>query len=239
MKRFILALQFFRDDRATAMRLARLLADIEPKFRDDIEFLFVARFDVDHDPETISYVAEKFTTNWITTHTKWMGWPAGCNGIAKDLLEWVSASRPEAPGLLMIEPDCVPCTADWLTRIMDEWDAAVTAGAWQMGAWRPSGGEHGHVNGNCVIAPECAGAMAGVITEHTAWDCLVAPWVKHRWRLTDLIRNHFESKEATLASFHDREHDEESDIPALLHGYKDDSAYEIARRLCGLEEARK
>ncbi len=225
--KFLLCLQFHEADKATAMRLARFIADLEPMMREDVEFVFVARFDCAHDYETIDYVAQKFKVNWIATYPKWTGWPAGPNGMAKDTLGWIADHRKDSPGALMIEPDCVPVKLDWLDRIISEWNLYQGEVA-QMGAWRPSGGEHGHVNGNCVIHPHWAGSMSAAITEHLAWDCEIAPWVRHRWRKVALIRNCFESKNATAKDLFWAPIGELA--PALVHGFKDDSAYNLARK---------
>ncbi len=234
MKRFILALQFFSQDRATAMRLARLLADIEPAFRDDVEFLMVARFDTDHDPETISYVADKFTVSWITTFTKWTGWPGGPNAMALDTLEWVAANRPNTVGVLMLEADVVPTSPDWLNRILWTW-ALADSDTWMMGAWRPSGGEYGHVNGVAVFAKLVP--IREIISPDLAWDCGISWHARYHWWANSIIRNCFQETDATEEKLVGRVIPEAR--PALVHGFKSDDAYEIARRLCGLEEARK
>ncbi len=227
MSRFLVLLQFWDGDRDKAMRLARFIADLELGFRNDVEFVFVARYDCEHDRETIDYVAQKFKVNWITTYTKWTGWPSGCNGVAKDALEWIASNRKDSPGALMIEPDCVPVCRGWIDRIRLEWDSLSSEIA-QMGAWRPSGGEHGHVNGNCVIHPSVAGAVSAVITEHLAWDCEIAPWIRHRWHKTTLIKNCFESKGATNQDLFWAPIGEQ--LPALVHGFKDSSAIDLARQ---------
>lgn len=235
MKRFLICLQFFSDDKATAMRLARMLSDVEPAFRDDAEILFVARFDCEHDHETIAYVGQKFPTNWITTHTRWTGWPSGPNAVALDTLQWVAANRPEAAGVLMLEPDVVPTSPDWLNRLMDFWDEALMADKWVMGDWRPSGGEHGHINGVCVVRPDFANLipLRDIIGPDYAWDCCHSPYTRAHWHAKGIIRNCFQGRKASWADLvHGR--DMLDTIPVLVHGFKDDSAYEIARSLCGL-----
>lgn len=223
--KFVIALQFWEQDKTIAMRLAHLIANIESAPRTDVEILFVARFDCDHDHETIRCVAQKFPVHWITTHTKWTGWPAGCNAMAKDTLEWVAANRKDADGVLMMEPDCVPTSIEWLDKLMRAWDL-VRAEKWLMGDWRPSGGEWGHINGNCVIDPKVADALSGVITEDPAWDCSISPWVKHRWAVSGIIRNCFQGLNASWADlFHPRS--EGDTRAALIHGFKDTSVVDL------------
>lgn len=227
--KLVLALQFYIGDRDRAMRLARLIADIELAPRTDVEFLFVARYDCDHDRETIDYVAKKFPVHWITTCTKWRGWPGGPNAMAKDLLEWTAANRKDVDGLLMIEPDCVPTSPFWLNHIGDAWNDALADGKWIMGAWRQSGGVHGHINGNCVVRPDFSKLVgtADVVGPELAWDCAISPYVKDHWKITGTIKNCFEARNATIEHLFDPVGGEE--LPALVHGFKDDSAYDLAR----------
>ena len=56
----MLNFQFWEGDKDQAMELARLIADIEPSFREDVEVMFTARFDCRHDNKAIDYVSKKF-----------------------------------------------------------------------------------------------------------------------------------------------------------------------------------
>lgn len=227
MNKLVVAIQFYERDKPQAMRLARMIADIETKFRGDVEILFVARFDCEHDCETIDYVAKKFLVHWITTHTRWMGWPGGCNAMAKDTLEWVAANRKEALGLLMMEPDCVPVDIYWIDDICDEWKSLPNE-TLIMGAWRESGGADGHLNGNCIVQPALFSkfALPSFIGEHLAWDCQLAPFLKNFWHKTSLIQNCFDSRGAKEGWIDPN--------AVLVHGYKDDSCYQLAKERMGL-----
>jgi hypothetical protein len=253
--RLVIALQFYSEDRDKAMRLARFAADIEPAFRADVELCFVARFDAQHDEETMAYVAKKMAVSKFTTTTQWTCWPAGCNAMALDFLR--EAMRRYNPDLtkhqrqlssltgksrdalfkklqenlrgewsdvsfiLMMEPDCVPMDKNWINRLKDAWNDARRSDCLIMGAWWDGGGP-GHINGNCVIVPWLASEIdLRVITPYAGWDVAIAPQVFRRWATTDLIRNHFGGTNAVQFSGE----------PALIHGYKNDSAYDIARKL--------
>ncbi len=230
--KFVIALQFYGGDRDKAMRLARLIADVTLPSRHSVEFLFVARYDCDHDQETIKYVAKKFPICWTTTYIKWRGWPGGPNAMALHLLQWMATMRPHNDGLLMFEPDCVPTSPFWLDALIDCWENAVARGKWIMGSWRNSGGVHGHINGNCVVRADLANLipLVDLIGPDYAWDCAIAPLVKDHWDISGVIKNCFECRNAGHDSLFIPEIGEES--PALVHGHKDDSAYEIARRVC-------
>ncbi len=229
--KLVIALQFYGGDKEKAMRLARFIADIEIKPRLDVEFLFVARYDCELDMATVDYVKKKFPVCWLTTWTKWRGWPGGPNAMAKDLLEWVAVNRHEADGLMMIEPDCVPTTPFWINHIIDQWNEARSLDKWVMGAWRGSGGVHGHINGNCVVVPTLVNILGitSIIGPDLAWDCAIAPYIKDRWYITCAIKNCFESRNATVEQLYDIEGVDGA--PALVHGFKDDSAYDLARSI--------
>lgn len=222
-----LVLQFHQADRARAMELARFIADIEPARRDDVRFRFVARYDCEQvDMDTMSAVGRKFDVSWGRTEKyQWDGWPAGPNGMAKEILEtcptWLKDNGwTDVTGLLMLEPDVVPCCKDWLNRIINHWMLAMVDGCWQMGAWRPSGGAYGHINGNCVIRTERAKGLAYHIPKLLAWDCAIAPYARNHWCKTDVIRNAFQSNYAKP---------EDLEGCAALHGFKDGTAMELAR----------
>lgn len=230
----VLCLQYHESDYDQAMTLARFIGQIEPARREDVRFRFFARHDARNpDMDTIAAVGKKFDVSWGRTMSTWTGWPAGPNGMSKGVLEgarkWLRAAGWEdADGLLLLEPDCVPMAADWLNQLLAEWTAALSAGAWIMGSWRNSGGAHGHINGNCVIATSIAGSIGESITQHLAWDCGHSSHTRKHWHITGLIRNDFQSRDATDERLKTPEVGDRP--PVLVHGYKDESAMEIARR---------
>ncbi len=85
--RLLIALQYYNADRDAAMRLSRLIADIEPSPRADVELLIVRRHDAEpFDVDALAHVAGKFKVSVFDSRTGWTGWPAGPNGLAKDTL---------------------------------------------------------------------------------------------------------------------------------------------------------
>jgi hypothetical protein len=241
-----IVLQYWERDRERAMELARFIAELEPRHRDDVAFIFFCRWDATApDPVTCLKVSAKFATAYaFTSKYKWQGWPAGPNGIAREVLEaapdWLRHNflprflpqlgfDRDVDALLMLEPDCVPFDRFWLNQMINEWclhghrkDLSLPGDAWQIGAWRDSGGPGGHINGNCLIRADVAKVIPlQVITEHFAWDCAIAPLMRNHWRDSPLFVNHFQSTNATKEK-----------IPpnaVLVHGYKDDSAMQLAR----------
>lgn len=232
----VICLQFHGDDKLQAMRLARLLADIEPAFRDDVELCFVVRFDCEHDSETQEYCAKKFNVSQFKTTTPWTGWPSGPNGMAVDVLRCMAmrvttGQISKNDVMILLEPDCVPVRREWINVLKHNWQCfAMHHDIWIMGAWRNSGHADGHLNGNLVCRPDLASLIdLSCIGKDLAWDCAIVPQtLKNRWIIYE-IKNCFQSIEAMDQSLLERHAN--GTQPCLVHGYKDDSAYNIARRL--------
>lgn len=220
----LIALQFCPTDFPHAMRLARLIADIERTPRTDVEFCFAARFDCAPAPDAVKYLMLKFPVRIFNTTTRWTGWPGGPNGMARDVLAHAAREWAKQDGILLIEPDCVPMARDWIDQLRYEWSQHRCL---MMGAWRDSGPSCGHINGNCIVSPDFADRVnLRGITQHCAWDCAIAPQVRHQWHSTGLILNRFQSLGAEEEVL--KWPDEGVKPPVLVHGFKDDSAYDIA-----------
>lgn len=230
----VLFLQFYEADHREAMRLARLIASLEVLPREDVEFVFVNRYDCElADVETVAKVVEKFAVSHFTTTTRWTGWPGGCNAMAKDVLEEIwcniepNTKWEDARGFLLIEPDCLPVQEDWLNQLIKAWEVARRADKLIMGAWRNSGPPCGHINGNLLLAPQAAAPKytAGIGPGY-AWDCEVTPRMLDRAELTGLIKNCFKMTNATVENLTTQDRGEVA--PVLVHGFKDDSSYATA-----------
>lgn len=217
--RLAIVIQYWSQDRANAMRLARLIDRIETKPREDADIIFAQRFDAE-DPD---FVPANFALACYQSNTQWTGWPAGCNGVAGDVLRSLARHADELSGVLMLEPDCVPVAMDWLDRLLAAWNGRSPE-VWQMGAWRPSGGSYGHINGCSILSLEAWSSIRDCFNQHLAWDCAIAPVLHDRWLKTPLIANEFESRNMEA-------------IPegaVLVHGCKDDSLYNLARERMGV-----
>ncbi len=152
----VLNLQFWEKDKAQAMALARLIADLEEKPRNDVTFLFSARFDCEHDEDTISYVAAKFPVIRYTTKRKATGWPHGPNEMMACSYEHLVLLKrrkwmDHLSCVLFMEADCAPLHRDWINLIKKEYDGC---GKKVLGAWLMKGADCQveHVNGNCVVS---------------------------------------------------------------------------------------
>src|SRR5690242_5637175 len=133
----ILALQFWDGDKAQAMKLARLCADIEPHKRNDVYFLFSARFDCRHDQETVEYVSQKNRVLLHTTKRKATGWPNGPNQqMACTYEHWMELGKRQRiepmSGIMLMEADCVSLAKDWINQLINEYKGYGKA---ILGAW--------------------------------------------------------------------------------------------------------
>jgi hypothetical protein len=149
----VLNVQFWPGDRDQAMQLARLIADLEPNYRDDVVFLFTARFDTAPDPETVEYVGQKFPVRLFTTTVRSTGWPVGCNQMMAEsyqhCIQLARSGKIKASAVMFIEADAVPLCAGWLDKLIEEYRGC---GKQILGPWITSPCEH--VNGNCIISLE-------------------------------------------------------------------------------------
>lgn len=174
-----LNIQFWDGDKAQAMALARLIADLELKPRADVIVLFTARFDCQHDRETMEYVAQKFRVFQYTTKRKATGWPNGPNQMMADSYAycaelWIRNRLPDLRAVFFIEADCVPLSRDWLDQIIAEYNGC---GKKVLGAWLKKG-DAGceHVNGNCLIAIDLFQKFPAIFhpREKGGWDATLA-----------------------------------------------------------------
>ncbi len=150
----ILNIQHWDGDKAQAMALARLIADLEPAYREDVGVMFSARFDCAHDEETIAYVAKKFPVYRYTTKRKATGWPNGPNQMMacsyENIVNLWKKNKLNPYAVMLIEADCVPLHAKWLDMLIAEFKGC---GKKVLGAWLALGDCNcEHVNGNCILA---------------------------------------------------------------------------------------
>jgi hypothetical protein len=237
-----IALMFHPGDAAQAHRLKKLIADNEELPREDVEFYTFARADALHDEgEPSRQITIKFprsTNDW--TDSKESGWPLGPNMMAHDVLKYFdhNADITRLDGVLLMEPDCIPVNKHWLNVLISEWNEARSTGKVMMGAWRNSGPPCGHINGNCMVIPALASFLKSKgydianFKTPIAWDCLIAPYLREDWATTGRILNRFQSFNCQPDDI--ATPDLGDDPPVLVHGYKDDSCFNLAQKILKL-----
>jgi len=197
----VVAIQYWREDEAPALRLARLLADIEPARREDVTIAFCRRFDTERSEllaETFGYCAAKFRVQILRSEREGTGHPDGCFGLwagtMDQLAEQWSDGRTEACSVFTVEADGVPLCTDWLDRLRYEHGRALRVGKRVTGAFTEGGGEAArlpHINGSLIAhlslwpdRPSLHRTPAG-----QAWDVFHAPALLAEAQPTPLIKN--------------------------------------------------
>jgi hypothetical protein len=157
VKKILLVLQCYEGDKVAAMRLARLIADIEPGKSAHADFMFVWRWDTKPDTETMRYVARKFhAVHSLTTARRTTGWPMGCNDVFFEaygrFCQRIRQKLWDYDAALFFESDCVPLDLDWIAKLQAEWYEREQ----MILGFFYGPGDHPvpHVNGNLMISPK-------------------------------------------------------------------------------------
>ncbi len=234
----IIALQFWEGDRDKALRLARLLRNIEPQRREEVTIWFCPRWDHvwdEEDQRTYDYVAKRFRVGGPMRQlaTGGVGHPAGPNGmfarIMGDLSEaWSTGAIREAASVFLIEADGAPLTTDWIERLQVEHRTALTMGKRVTGCLTEYGGETAripHINGSLIA--HLSLWIDRPSMRHTprgqAWDVFHAAAFLQETRPTSLIKNIYGATDWTPGTLANLARE-----TAWLASTKDDSAIEWA-----------
>src|SRR5664279_936787 len=188
-KPLLVSITWHPEAKNQAMELARLIADIEDRPQNRSGFLFCPRFDCLVDPLVEMAVREKFPdTKILRLQNRSTGWPKGPNACAHEVYShFYRMSHVRGPeqwdycAILMMEPDCVPLTQDWIAQLQEEW--YVCNWPWPggnhqqvLGCWStrddPGHCPTPHMNGGtCMIGPEFLSAYSAFTrTTFGAWD---------------------------------------------------------------------
>ncbi len=167
-----LVLQFWQRDKRQAHKLARMLADLEPTFRDDVGFFFARQENVtpaQADPEfwnLMLYVGKKFPVTELETHVdntkSYPGicfdpWASACHKLA-DL--YYEGKMPYG-NAFFFEPDGCPMGVDWIDRLKKAHEETLLRGKRITGPLMRYGGVDrlhapgGHINGTMVMNLSC------------------------------------------------------------------------------------
>jgi len=232
-RKILLALQFWDGDKAQAMRVARLIADLETRMSDRADFLFVSRFDCPHDLDTIGYVARKFKVRHHVSRRRATGWPFGPNELWFETMQYayehtIDDKRiPEYKAVLTFEADALPLCPNWIPMLSDAFDQSQPACI--VGALLKYPGLH--VNGNALFSCEqnfshwISRQVTGC-TPHGGWDYVLAPRFKEwGWKDCALMRSWWKTPTLQREQFEQLQ----AQGVAFLHGIKDGSALDMVR----------
>ncbi len=230
--RLAIALQTWEGDCEIALRLTRLITSIEPKRRDDIEFIVSARRGTPHTvvAAIMHEAAQKFSRGNIIEGQRFGdGWPQGCNALWCETMVRVhqlkKAGQIKATGVLTLEPDCLPLNSDWLSTLANWWRSCEIDGLDCTGTFvLDSKGEPNHINGNAIFRiglqkdyPELNGA-----DDLSGWD------TQHRKLLMGLgTHTHLIAQRYAKSTITREEIDDIRKQSAMLHGIKGEDGLEI------------
>lgn len=205
--KILLALQFFEGDQARAMKVARLIADMQPRHCEIADFLFVSRFDCGHDKPTLDHVSRKFNTYSYVNRRRGKEWPHGCNDLWFGTMDWVYevnvAKRfPVYKAILTFEADASPVAPNWISEISQEWDRAQPAKV--VGAYQTSPAPH--INGNAMFSGDIQFLKKirdiGGCNPLAGWDfALASIFQKAGWKDSNLFRSWWNCKSVSDETF--------------------------------------
>lgn len=243
--KILITIPFWSRDRAQAMELARLLADLEPAHSEIADFAFVSRPDSKAaDLEVSAHVSRKFNLYNVVSSRNETGWPNGCNGTFAGTLDWTlrgiyNAKLPAYRGIFICESDACPLTRDPIGFIHNEWSKLRLIGRGTpciAGALVPAG-PHGraHINGGCCIIDADPKFLSWMVTcvggaiasGRGGWDWAMAEQFKMKgWADMPGIKSHWRRP-----TFKPEEWDSAIDNGIKwIHGTKDNSLINIARQ---------
>jgi hypothetical protein len=241
MKKLLVCIQYYPGDRDAAMRIARFIADLEVKRRDDVEFCFAARFDASHDEDTIRYVMNKFKCHKFHSTRNEKNWPAGCNALWHDLMTWTTCqvrdSFAQWEAVLTTESDSVPLDRDWINKLMMEWDNAVKQGKFIVGCAIDKGLRDEHINGNALWDARLMQKIPTMYgTPHDkSWDVFHAKkYMKHSYDTPFMKSSHNIEKLCPVTEQILYSPRLLGITPVFFHGAKSDKAEKIVRQKLGL-----
>jgi hypothetical protein len=229
-------LAYWEGDRDAAGRLARFLADLEPRHSSDADFLLVNRFDCAPVPGLVEDVSRKFNTFSVQSPIIRTGWPDGCNGLAMTGFDWVrsnfeSERIPRYKAIFNCESDGGPICADWVARLSAAWDLVnKTRPVYMAGPLIP--GNPDHINANALISGDLTflkwltlGGPAHTITGG-GWDYLLAREFKRMgWANISEMRSYYNSPHFTEEQYAQMR----KENLIWVHGIKDNSLIDLGR----------
>jgi hypothetical protein len=232
MKRGLLVLQFWDGDKRAAMHLARLLADMEPTRRNDIDFVFLARADSTHDSETVEYVSRKFNVRKLRCKTLGTGHPFGCWVLWFTALEWVytSGEYKNYQWIFPFEADTCPTSKTWINDLHEDFvrlDKNIVGAEWLFG--------YHHVNGNMMVRCDepllkwlVRDLTVAGVPQREPWDVYLFPQFS-KWGVGFTQKMYNDYARRTISKDEFEAYNKQG--LAFLHGTKDDSARHHAREL--------
>jgi hypothetical protein len=245
MKKILIAIPFWKQDKAQAMLAARLIADLEPRHSDKADILLMSRFDCPPaDRPTLDHVSRKFNTYSQVCKRRGTGWGHGSNELFFGIMDWVYMNNEakklqEYKAILICESDSCPLTPHWISALHDAWDKSqlrprpVKVLGQILGQpehpQMPKG--ISHINANSLYAGDIKFLKTiardiGGCSPHGGYDWFLAPrFMQMGWQDCPLMRSWWRHSKITTETFDSLIH---SGV-VYMHGFKDNSLLDMVR----------
>jgi hypothetical protein len=237
----IIALQYCDRDLAKTMRLARLLADLEPGYRTDALLGLVCQPGTPRPrlvDETVEHCSLKFRVEHAVSRHGAPGWADGSGQLWRGTVEhfhdlWRRGATSHSSIATLDGGDGVPLHNNWLDLFITEHEITHRAGKMVSGLLNLDVPEHAHVNGNMIVDlelwekyPSVRDTPLGASPAewYKCWDTYHARVFLGNARPSTIVCNHWNRRGATKKIM-----DEAAKTSAWLHGYKDDRLHDLAR----------
>ena len=239
----ILALQYYEGDLTPAMRLARLLADLEPMPRTDVILGLVCQPGTPYSSEvknTVSYCSEKFTVVPVTSEFGASGWGDGSGQLWRGTMSHFSRERRDHSSIFTFDgADGVPLHNNWLDLLIAEHARTRSHGKRVSGFLNLDLPAYPHIHGNMALdfsvwedypylrdtpkGTSSSPAGASIDKILGIWDIYHARTFLFNARASTVVCNRWNQRGFTKKIM-----SELSKTSVWLHGYKDDYLQDVA-----------
>jgi hypothetical protein len=218
----ILALQYCHADRERAMALARLLADLEPVYRDDVFLALVKCSDTPSsrlDDETEHYCSRKMRTVAIGLPGGCTEWPQGPNILWTNTMDYFAHYRGWHSSIFTFDGgDSVPLHNNWLDLLIAEHAKTVSEGKLVTGWPGLDSSRRLHISGSMVLELDIWDRLPVLHSTPAddGWDCYHSRTLEPSTSLSSFLRNDWRKKNPTFSMF-----EEYAKTSIWWHGYKE------------------
>lgn len=182
----ILALQYYEGDLEKAMLLARLIADLEPRWRQDVLLALVCQpgtpltADV---KDTLRRCETKMPVEYVVSPRGAKGWADGSGQLWTGTMETFTKKSKDGTcnhdSIFTFDgSDGVPLHNNWIDLLMAEHDNTLKSGKMVTGTDPNDGHSPHHINGNMILQlalmdmhPELYETPLGAKQTADIWDC--------------------------------------------------------------------